>query len=77
MLLSPLAIKALNSIEKIETRIIISNFDGNHITTIISYYIHRSSQRAIFAKKVLFFLGATFLIVFIEHLEFSRRDKIL
>jgi len=39
MLLSPLALKALNSIEEIESRILIANVNGNHIiTTIISCY---------------------------------------
>ncbi|XP_071958787.1 uncharacterized protein [Antedon mediterranea] len=38
LLLSPRAIKSLNKIEKINSRIIIANFNGNPETTIISCY---------------------------------------
>ena len=44
MLLSPLALKSLNSIEEIESRIIIANFHGNLITTIISCYSPTNSS---------------------------------
>ena len=38
MLLSPTAMKSLNSIEKIQPRVIIATFNGNPATTIISCY---------------------------------------
>jgi exonuclease III len=38
MLLSPLALKSLNSIEKIRPRLIIATFNGNPCTTVISCY---------------------------------------
>ena len=38
MLLSPLAFKSLNSIEKIHPRLIIATFNGNPCTTVISCY---------------------------------------
>jgi len=38
MLLSPIALRALNVIEEIEPRILIANFNGNLITTIILCY---------------------------------------
>ena len=44
MLLSPLALKSLNTIEEIEPRIIIASFHGNPITTIISCYSPTNSS---------------------------------
>ena len=44
MLRSPLALKSLNTIEEIEPRIIIANFHGNPITTIISCYSPTNSS---------------------------------
>ena len=44
ILLSPLALKSLNTIEVIEPRIIIANFHGNPITTIISCYSPTNSS---------------------------------
>ena len=49
MLLSSCALKSLNSIEKINLRMIHATFDGNLYTTIISYYspTHASDETVI------------------------------